>query len=81
MPGLGEPLPRTEKKGLVRVCERILRGRAADKRVTSSAGHALASVLEFLMEQDLSPASVTTTYRPAPAQATGARGPLSAAAV
>ena len=64
LPELGQvELRKPEGKGLLRVCERILRGRAADKRITSNAAQALASILEALLAQELSRASVTSCYR------------------
>ena len=65
LPALGQvELHKPEKRGLLRVCERILRGRAADKRITTSAAEALASMLEALLAQELNSAAVTSCYRP-----------------
>lgn len=58
----------SNKKNLLRICERILRGRAADKRVTSGAARALASILESLVQHNVTPHIVTSIYEPVSAK-------------
>jgi len=67
LPKLADAPPQCDHKVLINMCDRVIRGRAPNNRVTNSASKVLASSLLTLLSwgTQLTPASVTQGYRQA----------------